>query len=226
MNKTFKSYIAVWAICFILFNAIAFIIPNELKSNFWNGYIFITLTFFGQLFCANIAFKSENAQKFFYNFPLISISFIGVVAMLVIGGLTMAITAIPVWVGIVLCLIVLAFTAIAVINVSIVSETVSTVDNKTKANTFFVKALIADAQILMLNAETAQTKDITKKVYEAIRYSDPISSNELSDIEAQITADFRKFECAVQTNAENATSIGEKLVILIENRNTKCKFFK
>lgn len=226
MKKTFKSYIGVWAICLLTFNAIAFIVPNEMKANFWAGYIFITLAFWGQLFCANIAFKAENAQKFFYNFPLISISFVGTVLMLVIAGLTMVISAIPVWVGIVFCLIILAFTAIAIINASVVSKTVSNIDTKIKAQTLFIKKLIADATTLMSKAQTTQAKEVTKKVYEKIRYSDPVSNDALSSIESQITVRFKEFENAICENSEKVTSLGEELIILIEDRNTKCKLLK
>ncbi len=226
MKKTFKSYIGVWAICLVIFNVIAFVVPNEMKSNFWVGYIFITLAFVGQLFCANISFKSENAQKFFYNFPLISISFIGTLIMLIIGGLTMAISAVPVWVGIVFCLMALAFTAIAVINASVVSETVEHVDVKIKAQTVFVRILTADAEALLLKADTQDKKAIAKKVYEVIRYSDPVSSDALSSLEAQITVKFNEFEKAICENCENAAAVGEELIILMQDRNTKCKIFK
>lgn len=226
MKKTFKSYIGVWAICLITFNAIAFIVPNEMKANFWAGYIFITLAFLGQLFCSNIAFKAENAKKFFYNFPFISISFVGTVIMLIIAGLTMAIAAIPVWVGIIFCLIILSFTAIAVINLSAASETVSKVDEEIKSKTLFMKMLIADATTLMSKSKSEEAKEITKKVYETIRYSDPISNTALSSIESQITVRFKEFENAIFESNENATTLGEALIILIKDRNTKCKLLK
>ena len=226
MKKTFKSYIGVWTICLVLFNAISFIVPSELKSDFWAGYIFITIAFIGQLFCANIAFKAENSRKFFYNFPIISISFVGTLIMLIIGGLTMAISAVPVWIGIILCLIVLAFTAIAIINASVASETVSNVDTKIKAQTLFIKMLIADATTLMSKAETKEAKEITKKVYEKLRYSDPVSNDVLNSIESQITIKFKEFECSIIENSQNAISLGEELIILIDDRNTKCKLLK
>jgi hypothetical protein len=226
MKKTFKSYIGVWLICLLTFNIIAFIVPNEMKTNFWVGYIFITLAFVGQLFCTSISFKSENAQKFFYNFPLISISFVGTVIMLIAAGLTTAISAIPVWVGIVFCLIILAFTAIAIINASVVSETASNIDEKVKSKTLFIKMLTADASTLMSKAQTKKAKEITKKVYEIIRYSDPVSNDALSAIESQITVRFKEFESAICENSEKATSLGEELIILIEDRNTKCKLLK
>ncbi len=226
MKKTFKSYIGVWTIGLVVFNVIAFITPNELKSNFWTGYVFITFAFLGQLFCTKIAFKSKNANMFFYNFPLISISFIGTLIMLVIGTLTMTISAVPIWVGIVFCLMVLAFTVIAIINASVISETVSNIDTKTKAQTLFIKALIADASILMSKAQTTEAKEITNKVYEKIRYSDPVSNDALSSIETQITIKFKEFESAINGNSQKAVLLGEELIVLIDDRNTKCKLLK
>lgn len=226
MQKNFKSYCGIWAICLLTFNAIAFIVPGEMKANFWVGYIFITIAFLGQLFCASKAFKAENAQKFFYNFPLISISFIGTLLMLIIGGFTMAVTAVPVWVGIILCLLVLAFTAIAVINASVISETVSQVDKKIKADTLFIKMLTADATTLLAKAQTKEATEIAKKVYEAIRYSDPVSNDALAPIESQITLKFNAFDQAIQTNSPHAETLGNDLLILINDRNTRCKYLK
>ncbi len=226
MKQTFKSYVGIWAICLVLFNVIAFTVPSDLKNNFWAGYLFITVTFAGQLFCARTSFKAENAQRFFYNFPLISISFVGTPVMLFFGGITMAIPAIPVWVGVVLCSTVLAITAIAVINASVVSETVSEVDEKIKRNTIFIKTIVSNAEILAAKAQTEDAKKITKKVYEALRFSDPVSIEALSSIESQITVYFKKFEKAILENSESANDVGEDLLLLIADRNTKCKLLK
>ncbi len=226
MKKIFRAYVGVWAICLVLFNAVSFIVPNEMKHNFWVGYVSITLAFFGQLFCANKAFQSGNAQKFFYNFPFISGSFIGTLIMLIIGGLTMAISQIPVWVGVILCLAVFAFTAIAVINTSVASKTVSETDEKNKVKTEFIKMLTADAQALMTKAASEDVREITKKVYETVRYSDPMGNDALSTIEAQITARFEAFENAVCENSEKAILLGKELILLLEDRNRKCQLLK
>ena len=79
MNKRIRTYAVIWAILFALFNVISFVAPNEIAGAnkfvgaFWNGYIFITLAFIGQLVCSYFAFKAESLQKMFYNIPLITI---------------------------------------------------------------------------------------------------------------------------------------------------------
>lgn len=66
-----------------------------------------------------------------------------------------------------------------------------------------------------------------KKVYEAIRYSDPMSNDALANIENQIQNEFNVFADAVKNNdIDLAKSASYEFVILINNRNSKCKFLK
>ena len=223
--KAFKSYLGIWIVSLLLFNVIAFVSPIEMNGGFWTGYIFITLAFLGQLLCSRIAFRSPNAQKFFYNFSLISISYISTLVMLAVGGLAMALPFVPIWLGVILCILVLGFSAIAIIGALTTSQTVSDIDAKIKTKTLFIKMLTADAETLMQKASSKE-RDITKKVYEAIRYSDPVSIDALSMIESQITLKFKEFENAVCIQSEKTESLGKELLILVSDRNTKCKLLK
>lgn len=233
MKKTFKFYAIIWAICIVLFNVIAFVIPNEIAGiskfdgAFWVGYIFITLAFIGQLACAYIAFKAKNLKKLFYNIPLISISYIGLVAMLVVGGLTMAIPHFPNWIGIIVCLLVLGFTAISVIKATAAADIVSKIDNKIAAETAFIKTITVDAQNLINRANAPMLKKQCKKIYEALRYSDPMSNAALADVEQRIKEEFDALTDAVIADDLVATESSVKeLSTLINERNNKCKVLK
>lgn len=226
MQRTFRSYTVIWAICLVLFNIIAFVTPLETKRGFWLGYIFITLAFLAQWFCARLAFKAETAQTFFYKFPVLSVSAVGVCAMLLIGGAAMAIPAIPVWVGAVLCCIVAGVTAIAVINASVAGNTVAQVDIATQNNTAFIKTLRADAESLCRNTASDTAKAIAQRVLETIRYSDPVSNESLRDVESDIAVQFQSFAAALRADDVAVTEQGETLIRLIQDRNTKCKLLK
>lgn len=228
MDKKFKVYALIWAILLFLFNVIVFVVPKEtVNGAFWLGYIFITLAFIGQLACSYIALKAENLKKLFYNIPLISVSYIGLILMLIVGSLTMAIPKLPSWIGIIACLLVLAFTAIAVIKSSAAADVVNEIDNKIKTQTFFIKSLTVDAESLIARAKSETVKTECQKVYEAVRYSDPMSNDALASIESQITVRFAAFSDAVNADDENvAKTAAEELVILIGDRNKKCKLLK
>ena len=233
MKKTFNYYGICWLITLVVFNVITFVTPSEIagisKSTgaFWTGYIFITLAFIGQLGYAYKVFKAENLKKLFYNIPLISISYTSLIIMLIVGIICMAVSFIPYWVGIIVCLLVFAFSAISVIKATVAVDVVSEIDEKIKEQTQFIKLLTADAEHLMSTGKTAELKAEAKKVYEAIRYSDPMTSEALDDVEGQIQSEFKFFSQAIKSeDLELAKSVSEGLLSLIDSRNKKCKVSK
>lgn len=233
MKKTFNSYIVIWAILLVLFNVITFVSPSEAGNlskfggAFWTGYIFITLAFLGQLAVSFIAFKAENLDKFFYKLPLIKISYTGLILTLVFGALCMAIPNLPNWVGIILCFIILSFNAISVVKANLAGEEAEKVEEKIKEKTFFIKSLTVDAETLMSKALSDEARAECKKVYEAIRYSDPMSNSALTTAEMSITLKFNEFSETVEKgDEEKIAELSKELVILIEDRNEKCKLLK
>ena len=233
MKKGFKYYLIVWVILLAVFNVVCFVSPSEaggmtkFGGAFWVGYIFITLAFIGQLICAYFAFKADKQKKFFYNVPILSVSWAGLILTLILGTLCMAIPNLPSWIGIIVCFAVLAFTAISVIKATAAGDIVSGIDEKIESKTSFIKALAADAESLISTAKTPDMKAATKKVYEAIRYSDPVSNSALSEINEQIQNQFSVFADAVKSeDSELAISSSDELVILIDSRNKKCKLMK
>lgn len=233
MKNIFKYYVVCWAVLAAVFNLIVFITPNEMVGMnkfggaFWSGYVFIMLAFAGQLVCAYFAFKAENKQKFFYNLPLITISYAATIASVIVGTLCMVIPNLPNWVGIIICLVILAFSAVSVVKAKAAADVVSEIDKKIKVKTLFIKSLTVDVESLMARAKTDEINAELKKVYEAVRYSDPMSEEALSGIESQITLKFDLLSKAVvEGNAEAVKSAAEELVILINDRNNKCKLLK
>ena len=233
MKKGFQRYAAAWAVLLVLFNLICFVTPaewygfNKFGGSFWAGYVVITLASIGQLVCAQKAFRAENAKKFFYNLPLITVSYTGLILTLVFGGACMAVPDLPNWLGALVGAAVLALTAVAVIKASAAADIVEGVDKKVAEKTAFLRMAAADAEVILASAKSAEAKAACKKVYEALRYSDPMSSGALSEIEKKITAQIEELKSAVAADdAEKVKSAAEELMLLIKERNTKCKALK
>lgn len=233
MKKGFTSYAICWAILLTLFNLLCFVTPaewygfNKFGGSFWAGYAVITLAFLGQLACAYKAFRAENAKKFFYNLPLLTVSYTGLVLTLVLGGLCMAIPDVPNWLGAIVGAVVLAFTAVAVIKASAAADIVESVDKKVAEKTAFLRMATADAEVVLASAKSAEVKAECKKVYEALRYSDPMSADGLSEIEGRITVKLGELKAAVAADdAEKVKTAAEEVVSHIKERNAKCKALK
>ncbi len=226
MKKKFWVYAACWALMLALFNIIVFVTPNEIggvskfTGGFWVGYGFAIAAFIGQLICAFFALKETEYRKVFYNIPLIGISYGALVATVVISIIFMAVPQIPAWIAAIVCSVVLAFSVIAVVKAKVAAEVVSNIDEKIAVKTAFIKELTARANVVMTNATTSELKAEAKRVYGALRYSDPMSSEKLTAIESEIVSKFDEFEQNV-----NSTSANE-VIALINKRAALCKLLK
>ncbi len=232
MKKNFKYYVLGWAVLFALFNVIAFLfggVDNEVKytSSFWIGYVFITVCFFGQIVVSFFALNQDNAKKMFYNISVFTTSYSGLIASFIFGGLCMIIPVLPYWVGAILCAIVLTVNMIAMLKAKAATDIVTDLDSKIKAQTLFIKALTVEAESLISRAKSEDVKAECQKVYEAIRYSDPMSSDALSSMESQITIAFHKFSEAVSADQIDAVKeTTNEVIVLVDDRNKKCKLLK
>ena len=226
MKKAFKFYSIIWAVLLVLFNVISFVSVGGIgiekyTPSFWIGYVFIILAFIGQIVCAYVALKESDIKKTFYNISLITTSYTGLILSIVFGGLCMLISPLFYWVGIILCAIVLGLNVIAVVKASAAIDIVGNIDEKVKESTLFIKSLTVDAENLMSRAKSEAVKTECKKVYEVVRYSDPMSNDQLTDLENKISA--KALELKTSTNK---VEIVTELTSLLDERNKKCKILK
>lgn len=232
MKKRFVPYLILWAILFALFQVIAFVAPGwkgqeKYTAAFWIGYGLITVMFFGQLICSWFAFKADSLQKLFYRISLIRTSYVGLILSFVFGGLTMILNFLPGWVGAIVCAIVLVANALTVVKASAAVDAVEQIDEKIKAQTFFIRSATLDAESILTRAESPESKAACTQVYEAIRYSDPMSHEALASLEAQISLRLAALQTAVaEKNQAVVESTAKELVLLVGDRNRKCRLLK
>lgn len=227
MKKNFKFYAVSWALLFAIFNVLAFAVGFKNNASFWTAYITSVIAMLLQLVCAKISFKPEKLDRLFLNIPVISITFIGMVASMIIGAVCMVIPSVPVVAIIVIEYLILAFTGISVLKANAAAEIVNEVGEKVKEKTQFIKLTTVDAQNLMNSAKSESVKSACKKVYEALRYSDPMSNETLAHEEVEIADKMAELSSAVASdNADFAESISNEITALVKARNNKCKALK
>lgn len=236
MKKNFKSYAIIWAILFVVFNAFVFIIRSALSkylkydASFWISWALIVVAFLGNLICAYFAFKEKNTKKMFYKLPLITISWSALIVALIVGCVFMSIPNCPAWVASIICILVLAFNAIAIAKAKWAGDTVSAIDEKIKVQTSFIKDITMDAENLIEHAKNDVIKAECKRVYEAFRYSDPMSNSELFTIENNIKGKMSDFIIVVDSSdgdvTERVKELASEIIKLIKERNNKCQRLK
>lgn len=232
MKNKFTYYIIYWIISLVLFNLIAFLSVLWLKyesytDSFWVGYAFITFTFFGQLGVSYYAFKPNNSKKLFLNLSLFTISHYGLGLSLLVGAFSMALSGLSYYGGIIICAVILAANIIAIVKGKATADFVLETDDKVKRQISFIKELTNDATKLVTRAQSESEKVFANKVFDAIKYSDPMSKEGLNEIEAEIKKNFQKFSELLFTNDEKAISNScQELLNILNDRNKKCEQLK
>lgn len=234
MKKNFKFYVIAWAILLAIYNVAVFlvqpIVPNYVINydlRFWISWNVIVATYLGQLFCAKVAFDSKSKEKLFLNLPLITESYASLITATIIGSILMLIPDCPAWIAAIICVAVLGFSVISIIKAKAAADVVCEIDDKIKSQTSFIKTLTVDAENLVSRAKSESIKAQCEKVYEAVRYSDPMSNEAFATIESEITIKFSKLsEAVISEDSEVTAEVANELVILLGDRNKKCKLLK
>lgn len=213
---------AVLGIIFVIFNVIAFAIPTAKTATFWVAYIFTVIAFALQLIIWKFAFKGADTLKSkFLGIPLISVGVIYLLVQIVAVAVFMALSFVPSWIAIVVCILILGISAVCLIGAETGREEVNRIEHKVSKKGFYIKSLQIDVEMLAKAEVDADTKIALTNLAEKIRFSDPMSDELLAELEAKIRNKFEELKLAEQ----KATIINE-LTLLIEERNKKCKLLK
>lgn len=234
MKKGFKFYLIAWAILFVIFNVVVIALPKEttiagvtytkLGGLSWITLILFELCFVGHLICTWIALKQNKLSGTFYRLPLIRLSYACIIVTTVIGCVMMAVPNLPSWIPLIVALIIMALYAVAVLKAAAAAHIAEHIDEQIRTNTAFVRDLAVDANALIPRAKSESAKKACKKVYEAVRYSDPMSAETLADVEGRIKTEFDAFTDAVLSDdAEAVSASADVLLALINERNQTCK---
>lgn len=229
MNKVSKVFTVIWSMCFLLFNIIAFAMPNHSKFSlsFWIGYGFFAIFFVGQLASTLYTFKDNEANKLFYKVPVIVIGYIGIIVAFIIATFTMSVLDFPIWIGIILNLIVLVIVSIIEILSASTGAFLLGMDKSVRSATTLMRSLTVNSEHLLSITKTAEMRVEVKRVYEAIRFSDSMSSMRLSEINMAIQREFAVFqEAVIEEDISLVQASGIEMISLIDERNKKCKLLK
>lgn len=222
MKKNTGMAYAVLAIAFVLFNVIAFAIPTAKTATFWIAYAFSVVAFALQIAIWKFAFNGADTLKSkFLGIPLISVAIAYLIIQIIAFAVFMALPLTASWIAIVVCALILGISAICLIGTETGREEINRVEEKVEKKVFYIKSLQVDIEMLASAETDTETKAALTKLAEKIRFSDPMSSEALIELEAEITAKVK----ALKT-AENKTAIITVLDSLITERNKKAKLLK
>lgn len=233
MSRGLKIYFAIVAILAVMITVIAFVIPFEKKSyaTFIMSYVGILISLAAQGYVAFLVFKKSSSLKSkIYGIPVIRVSIIYLMLQFVASIVICAINAfvyVPVFIPVVIFIVLGGFAAIGILITSAVKGFIEDVEKEEKQKTAFLNNFKIEVESLSnKSSDEALNKDIYKFI-EKVKYSDPMSSDKLVDIENEINTKYMELkELVLNDDIENSKKALVEINDLMDKRNKICKLEK
>lgn len=229
MRKDTFRWIAGMGVLLILYILVAFLIPFVHTATFWVSFVF-TIIAFGVVAAAfYIAFvKHPDAKSKFYGFPIAKIGAIYGLMQLIAGIIFMALAVYaPVWVAVLVFAIALGAAVIGLISAEAVVEEIRVQDVKLKKDVALMRGLQSKLNQMAAQCDNPDAAAAVQKFAEELRYSDPVSSDALAEIEADLSAAVDELQSAIVDSDGNAIKqLCRKATAILSERNRLCKLNK
>ena len=222
MKKNSSKGYVILGILFVLVSVIAFAVPLAKTAAFWISYAFTVIAFAAQIIIWKTALGKEEALKSkFLGVPVVYSGVVYLIVQVIAFAVFLFIPKLPVWSAVISCAVIAGVSAVCMIASDVGRSEIEQVSVKVQEKTFYIKQLQVDVELLAgAEADTA-TKSALTQLAENIRYSDPMSNEQIADIENRITAKIAELKSAT----DKAKIIAE-LNLLLDERNRKTKILK
>lgn len=218
-NST-KGYV-ILGILFTLVSIIAFAVPTLKTATFWIAYVFTAAAFAAQIIIWRTALGKEALKSKFLGFPVVHIGIVYAIIQTVAFAVFLFAPMLPVWSAIVVCSIIAGVSAVCMISTDAGLNEIERVEAEVQEKVFFIRELQADIELIATTETDADTKAELTRLAEKISFSDPMSNEQLMDLENKISTKVLKLKTAT-TKVEIIT----ELTLLLDERNKKCKILK
>ena len=212
-NST-KGYV-ILGILFALVSIIAFAVPTAKTATFWVAYVFTAAAFAAQIIIWRTALGKETLKSKFLGFPVVHIGIVYATIQTVAFAVFMFVPTLPTWSAIVVCSIIAGVSAVCMISSNAGCNEIERVEANVQKMVFYIRELQAD------NESDAAVKTALTHLAEKIRFSDPMSNEQLAHLENKIST-----KVAELKNAASKMEIITELNSLLDERNKKCKILK
>ena len=213
----------------ILYILLAFLIPFVHTPTFWVSFVFTFIAFGVVAAAFYIVFiKHPDARSKFYGFPIAKIGAIYGLVQLTAGILFMALAVyVPVWIAVLVFAIALGSAVIGLISAQAVVEEIRVQDSKLKKDVSHMRSMQSKVNQMVSLCDNPDAAAAVKQFSEEMRYSDPVSSNALAEIETELSAAVEELQTAIVDGDSSAVrQLCRKASAVLAERNRLCKLNK
>ena len=229
MSKNLKRFYISLGVVFAVFTVIAFTLPFERKAVFWIAYIFGVLSVGVQAYIMPKAFREGSSVKSkFYGFPIARVGATYVGAQIVASIIFMAFAKTPsnlvLRIEIILSVLMLGAAALGFVTTDAIRDEVERQDVKLKKDVTRMRVLQSKAASLVDQCTDASAKTALEQLSDALRYSDPVSSDATIALEDALASYTDELQSVLaERDYENVKALCSKIASLLAQRNQLCK---
>ena len=221
-KKVSGLYIALFGIVFLVYNLAVFLFLTPETPVFWISYGFMVLAFLLQILGMYLSFKDFTVEAAFFGIPLAQFTLYYFFAELFMSTVFMIFQnitwKIPVFLQIVLLAV---YGVVAIVSVFSRDAAVSAKD-KVMHSAAAQRMDTIDIEMLQDYVKDAELKHQLRRLAEAVRYSDPMKTDAIADVDARITQEtFALRTYCEDGDVESAKASCAKLQRLYVERNKK-----
>ena len=222
MKKNSTKGFVILGVLFVLVSIIAFAVPTSKTATFWIAYVFTAAAFAAQIVIWKTALGKEKTLKSkFLGFPVVHIGIVYAVLQVIAFAVFMFMPILPAWSAIVACSVIAGISAVCMISADAGRNEIERVEAKIQKKVFYIRELQADIELLDDNETDATVKTALSQLAEKIRFSDPMGSEQLADLENKISSKVAELK-TTSSKLEIITDLNS----LLDERNKKCKILK
>lgn len=229
-KDTARGWITLAAVLAV-YNVIAFAVPVGKGPVFFLSWAFTMIAIAAQIYVLRTAFgQGGGARSRFYGFPIAKIGVMYLAVQLVLGLAFMVlgtVASIPMWIPLVIYIILLGASAIGFVAADATRDEIVRQDAALKADVSCMRSLQSKTMAILGQTGDGSVREAAGKFAEALRFSDPVSSKALREIELELTDCVEEIQRAV-TDDDSVCAIAllNRANVLLLERNRLCKLNK
>lgn len=222
--------IKILAVIAATFNAVVFLLPLPRTEIFWISYGFFMLAVGLQLGIS--VFLWERVKSYTGRFLSIPVIRIGISHLILqLGSFVYFVGYFPaegpLYIPRIANIVLLAIFLVRFIAIDASRQEISRIDKKLQPKVSYIKELQVEVEIVMQRVDDGEAKKRLKKLSEIIKYSDPMSGESLSLVEAKIANKAAELsDLASGGQIDKLGELCEGIEQLLDERNRKCKLLK
>lgn len=212
----------------VIYHVVIFAAPFARNSVFFLSWIFTLAAIAAEVYAVYTAFhRGKDTRSRFYGFPIARIGVIYLIVQMVLGLVFMILGSfftVPLWIPLILYVILCGMALIGLVAVDTMREEVQRQDAKLKTDVACMRTLQSRALSIVQLAGDDKVRAALEKFSEELRFSDPVSSEALKDIEADLTACVDELQQAVADgDSRAALMLAQKAGSVLAERNRLCR---